>query len=283
MAQGVFAEGCFKDPIYDRDWNAEVTTGAFVRDVECMEGSVVLTTLPVGTVVHVIAETDGWYKIETSDGIVGWVGQWLIAQTSKPFYEDIVEVQEPESCDEPLCDVVDHKNEDAIRYLYMEGIINGYPDGSFKPEATVNRAELLKILIEGTQNPDASEEMKPWGFYSEDNCFKDVPAGEWYTQYVCYAKDLEWIEGYKDGTFKPAQTVNKVEALKMLLNTQGVELSGSTTTRFEDVPPTAWFAKYVITASELGLLEETGAYYYPDAGMRRGSISENLYRLLTSE
>ena len=50
-----------------------------------------------------------------------------------------------------------HKNHDAIIYLYQEGVINGYPDGTFKPENTLNRAELLKILVLGGDiDPSAS-------------------------------------------------------------------------------------------------------------------------------
>ncbi|MFO0764925.1 MAG: SH3 domain-containing protein [Patescibacteria group bacterium] len=84
MPQVAFAGDCFQDPIYDHDWTAMVTTGARVRDVACMEGSTVLTTLGVGTKVALIAETDGWYKVKTNDGKVGWVGQQLVsvAQTS---------------------------------------------------------------------------------------------------------------------------------------------------------------------------------------------------------
>jgi hypothetical protein len=102
-----------------------------------------------------------------------------------------------------------HSNNNAIQYLYNEGIVGGYPDGTFKPSNTVNRAELLKILIAGMEvDLDA-------GGYA--NCFPDVK-DEWFAKYVCYAKEQEWIGGYPDGTFRPADTVNKVEALKMLLN-----------------------------------------------------------------
>lgn len=80
---------CFQDPVYDRAWTAEVTTGARVRDVACMEGSAVLATVAVGTTVNVIGETDGWYKVETSDGTQGWVGQWLLSVTSMSGTADL--------------------------------------------------------------------------------------------------------------------------------------------------------------------------------------------------
>ncbi|TAK05224.1 SH3 domain-containing protein [Patescibacteria group bacterium] len=78
------AGDCFSDPVYERNEGATVTTGARVRDVACMEGSVVKTTLAVGTRVTIIAETDGWYKVRTTAGLEGWVGQWLLSVGGEP-------------------------------------------------------------------------------------------------------------------------------------------------------------------------------------------------------
>lgn len=83
-APPVFAGECFSDPVHARNEGATVTTGARVRDVACMEGSTVMTTLPVGTRVTVIAETDGWYKVRTTAGLEGWVGQWLLSVGGEP-------------------------------------------------------------------------------------------------------------------------------------------------------------------------------------------------------
>ena len=82
-APSAYAGDCFEDPIYDHEWTAVVTTGAFVRDLACMEGSTVLTTLPVGTELNITGETDGWYRIQTSDGTEGWIGQWLLEVTNE--------------------------------------------------------------------------------------------------------------------------------------------------------------------------------------------------------
>ena len=157
----------------------------------------------------------------------------------------------------------DHKNRKAILYLRDEGIISGYDDGTFKPDKTVNRAELLKILVAGNGvNPDAKDFA---------DCFLDVK-DEWFAPYVCYAKEQNWVSGYEDGTFKPAQTVNKVEALKMLLNSQGIEvLEGEG----------QWFAPYVAKADELNILEENKDDLVPAADMSRAGIAENLYRLIS--
>lgn len=78
------AGDCFADPVYTRNDGATVTTGARVRDVACMDGSTVMTTIAVGTRVTIIAETDGWYKVRTTAGLEGWVGQWLLSVGGEP-------------------------------------------------------------------------------------------------------------------------------------------------------------------------------------------------------
>ena len=59
----------------------------------------------------------------------------------------------------------------AIEFLQELGIVNGYADGTFRPNNEVNRAEMLKILFEAAGIPDA--ELAP---YNDHNCFEDVPA-----------------------------------------------------------------------------------------------------------
>lgn len=164
---------------------------------------------------------------------------------------------------------------EAVMGLYDLGIIEGYPDGSFQPDGVVNRAELLKLLVEGIGiTPDAD-------VYRD--CFSDV-SDEWYAPYICYAKEQGWVSGYFDGSFKPANTVNKVEALKMLLMVNGYDLDESEDAYgglpYPDTWPTAWYAVYVEKAFELGILtEEAGEAFEPDAGRTRGEVSRELYSL----
>ena len=168
-----------------------------------------------------------------------------------------------------------HSNFAAIDYLFQEDVFVGYDDGTFRPDNTVNRAELLKILVEGGGITPSSSEYK--------NCFTDV-AEDWFAPYVCYAKAEGWVEGYEDGSFMPGEAVNKVEALKMLLLSQGIDVSTSEEDleEFSDVNSDDWFYGYVTTAIELGLLEEEDGDFNPAEGRTRESIAENLYRLLIS-
>ena len=171
-----------------------------------------------------------------------------------------------------LSDISGNKNQSAIEYLYSNSVISGYPDGTFKPDKTVNRAELLKILVGGKGITPTVEEYH--------DCFPDV-ATEWFAPFVCYAKDKGWVGGYPDGTFQPAKEVNKVEALKMLVNSQGYTVPETATdSLFDDADSKEWYAPFLQVAKEKGLLEaETGNYGIAD-NMTRAGISENIYRAM---
>ncbi len=86
-----------------------------------------------------------------------------------------------------------HKYSEAIKYLKNNKIVNGYPDGSFKPEGTLNRAEAVKILLEGNNISTFRGETQ----------FPDVLESSWFYKYVTTAADLGIVKGYGPGDFKP--------------------------------------------------------------------------------
>ncbi len=97
----------------------------------------------------------------------------------------------------------------GISVLTELGAVGGYADRTFRPNRILNRAEFLKIVLRS--HPDA-------GVTEEDaaNCFPDVGQWDWFSMYVCYAKEHGIVDGYPDGTFGPGNTVNYAEALKIL-------------------------------------------------------------------
>ncbi len=120
-----------------------------------------------------------------------------------------------------LSDIADHMYEGGIQMLVDWGWVQGHPDGTYKPETALNRAEMLKLVVEATTDEAAKAEVET---YADADCFEDLQAGEWYVKYVCYGKEMGIVEGYDEGkNFKPAQTVNFVEALKMTLEAFEVE------------------------------------------------------------
>lgn len=164
-----------------------------------------------------------------------------------------------------------HKNQDAIEYLKSEGVIGGYSDGSFRPGAEINRAEMMKILVEGQGVSPSVDEY--------NNCFPDVTT-EWFAPYVCYAKANDWVGGYPDGNFKPAQNVLNIEAIKMILNAKSVPLESSYDTQyFGNVSENEWYYPFVVTAEKLNLIEP----FTPGTNHTRGEVSEVIFRSIAIE
>ncbi|MGL5830712.1 MAG: S-layer homology domain-containing protein [Candidatus Altimarinota bacterium] len=134
-------------------------------------------------------------------------------------------------------DVDGYAWENSINYLRENEVVGGYDDGSFKPEKLINRAEFTKIIM-GARFADEVNSSQ------NKNCFPDVASGQWFTQYVCLAKEKGIIGGYPDGTFKPEQTIQQAEALKILLLAfdQPVEVAAG-----------EWYQQYLNAAKNSGM------------------------------
>lgn len=121
----------------------------------------------------------------------------------------------------------DEKYFTAIEFLTEKGIVKGYNNGTFKPSNPLNRAELLKIIAEGYAKY-ANKDSEIFSPYSGKKCFTDVKSNQWYTKYVCYAKENGWVVGYDSGkTFKPDQKITFVEALKMTFKGFGLKYNAN--------------------------------------------------------
>lgn len=95
--------------------------------------------------------------------------------------------------------------ESSINTLAGEKIISGFDDGTFGPEKSITRAEILKIILQASGNGVGEVPL--------DRCFPDVAVNMWYHAYICRAYSLRVTSGFSDGTFKPNNTVTTLEAL----------------------------------------------------------------------
>lgn len=93
----------------------------------------------------------------------------------------------------------------AVSTLSNAGIITGYEDGLFKPNAPITRAEFAAIAARFSDVE-----------YSEENSFSDVDSEYWAAKYIALAEHLGWINGYPDGTFKPGKEITRAEAMKLV-------------------------------------------------------------------
>jgi len=165
----------------------------------------------------------------------------------------------------------DNEFAEYVESLKEKGLIGGYKDGSFKPDNKINRAELLKLLAVAV-NADLDGE-------SLVGCFPDVKT-EWFATYICYGKGAGWVNGFKDGSYKPEQNVTKAAALKIILEGLDFDLPETVTEQpFNDVPVDAWFAPYVVVAKENGIVK-TAENFEPNHEVSRAEFSKMLYKAM---
>jgi murein DD-endopeptidase MepM/ murein hydrolase activator NlpD len=218
---------------------------------------------------------DGTVKLVLNDLNPGQT-KLKVAYGEEVYYSDplnVNEVQKEKSKNEKtsFSDVpASHSNSKAISFLAEKGVINGYPDGTFKPDATVTRAEALKFVIEGIRA----------GMEISDLPFKDVKSNDWYYKYVStgYLKSI--VSGYKDGKFRPDNVVTRAEFLKILFTAMNVDVSKYVPKDpYKDVEKDQWYASYFKYAKDNNIID-SDLRAWPTTGMKRSDVAEAMYRVM---
>lgn len=176
----------------------------------------------------------------------------------------------------------------GVKYLKDLGLIQGYPDGTFKSKQPINRAEALKILVGAIKfNQFAFSERPIVNLQSTQDpsttscSFPDLYSDQWYYNYICQAYNNQVVSGYPDGTFKPEQTINKVEALKIAILQAGLSTATPTAENFDDVQITDWYNDYARLANQKSMLvEDREGLLHPADLMTRGEFAMLIYRTL---
>lgn len=143
-------------------------------------------------------------------------------------------------------DAASVKNTEAVEVMNALGVINGYTDGSFKPNGNVTRAEMAKMvtaILNGGEDVGA--------LYSAGNVFTDC-GYHWARGYIAYASNVKLVAGVGNGKFNPDGNVTGVEAAKMLLCALGYDADN------EQLVGTTWASKTLALADEAGLLDGFG-------------------------
>ena len=161
---------------------------------------------------------------------------------------------------------------DSINYLKNRGVINGYPDGTFRPNNTLKRSELAKIVVISSQIPAVGER----------SCFPDLDPTQWYAEYVCAAKSAGLVQGYVDGTFKPSRDISRAEAIKIVAEAEDFDLNQEFSEKFSDALQSDWFYRYVNSAKSLGVLPFSSVLE-PGRFITRAEFSEIYARTLKIE
>lgn len=164
-------------------------------------------------------------------------------------------------------DVSDSYTATAIETLRLMGVLDGYGDGTFRPDTMLNRAQFCKMAVYAM---DGSGEL---GRYSTVTIFPDVKPSHWASAYINMASRKGIISGFADGKFKPGQTVTAGQAVTILMRGLGY--------KDEDMGG-VWPQSYMAEAQTNGLLKSTGitsAY----AGLTRAQAAKLFLNLFEAK
>ncbi|KWX06917.1 hypothetical protein TR75_04535 [Hydrogenibacillus schlegelii] len=187
---------------------------------------------------------------------------YLRLTAERPF-TDRFYVLRATAADGPFVDMASHWAREALSALKARGAVAGYPDGTFRPDRSITRAEFVALLAGRLGLPAARAPLPT---------FVDLPAGHWAADALRRAAAAGWLSGYPDGGIRPDRPITRAEMaaiLRQALRTSPVPgLDPDVTTdaaaeAFRDVPPTHW----ALPALSL-FVEAKRMSGYPDGTLR---------------
>ncbi len=161
-------------------------------------------------------------------------------------------------------DVTDAATSKAVDALSSLGVVKGNPDGTFKPENSITRAEMAAMLVRALGHSDLAA--------GSSSSFKDAK-GKWYDGEVAIAQSIGLTDGYPDGTFKGDNRVSYTEAITMVMRALGYNNRAVNSNRAEAYNATA----YKTTAARLGVLKNV---VVGSGEANRGDVALMLYNSL---
>lgn len=171
---------------------------------------------------------------------------------------------------------------EAVRYLYCNGAISGYADGTFRPYNNTTRGQLSKIVVLAEGWPLATPTAAT---------FTDVPDGSPFYSYVETAYSHQVISGYSCGTgcleFRPGNNITRAQLCKIVVLAEGWAITPPSQPTFRDVTGTDPFLGYIEAAYSnhaiSGYSCGTGCLEFrPGSYATRGQISKIVYNAVTA-
>ena len=161
---------------------------------------------------------------------------------------------------------------ESVQKLVEAGIIEGYDDGTFKPDGDITRAELVKItnlVFAYTQKLDSS-------------LFTDVNSEDWFYNDVLIAQNAGYIVGYTDGTFKPNDLITRQELCKILDSINNFVVLPYNDTIVDEV--STWAVEYVnkVVSNRIMTLDENNKFRATEKATR-AEACDALAKFIISE
>ncbi|MCI5196409.1 MAG: hypothetical protein D3919_09295 [Candidatus Electrothrix sp. AW5] len=211
------------------------------------------------------------------------------------------------SIGKPFGDIEKSPYRDEVLQLCNMGIIKGYPDGTFRPENEVNRAELSKMVVLAVEKSlEISSDVSlsdryynkvrsfiPSCFKNPKPTFSDIPPEAWYfedsanayKQYIPTLFEIGAIDGYPVESsaevpmFKPNRPITRAEVSKIILEAFNKTPEEDTCSSFADVEED-WYCKYIKNAVDLNIFSDSLQKYRPGDNALRGEIADMISKAI---
>ncbi|MEK4425617.1 S-layer homology domain-containing protein [Solibacillus sp. FSL K6-1523] len=160
---------------------------------------------------------------------------------------------------------------ESITTLTNRGILNGFPDGQFKPGNFVTRGQTAKIIalslgvdVENVQNPG----------------FRDINKSNPYYGSIAALVEMGIINGFQeDSTFRPNELLTRAQIAKILAIGYGLKNTPYKNNKFIDVQPNKWYSDYIETLVAYEITKgKTATTFEPNAYVTRGEIASFVIR-----
>jgi hypothetical protein len=139
-----------------------------------------------------------------------------------------------------------------VGFMEQYGIVEGYEDGTFRPENPITRAEFAVIASKFDKLSD-----------TEENAFSDVDDDYWATPYILLAHSNGWINGYEDGTFRPLNSITRAEVVSIVnrmlersCDSEFVTENAENIVNYSDISDQHWAYLDILEASNAHLYEK---------------------------
>ncbi|MGB5824638.1 MAG: S-layer homology domain-containing protein, partial [Proteocatella sp.] len=140
-------------------------------------------------------------------------------------------------------DISNHWAQDTIESWMEQGLAKGYPDGSFKPDNNITRAEFVAMVNRAFRYT-----------LTVPISYSDVKVGDWYYNSIEIAVAAGYIGGYPDGTMKPENPITREEAAALLVKMNKLMENESAANAFTDAANFSWSKGSIGAVFEAGLM-----------------------------
>ena len=184
-----------------------------------------------------------------------------------------IQPNEPETpWNNPFTDVSENEwHYDAVRFVHENGLMNGYGNNTFAPDANLSRAMLAQILYNKEGRPAASGIV-----------FTDVTSDAWNSEAVAWAAARGIVSGYGNGLFGPNDHITREQLAVMLWRYAGEPAATSKELHFNDVDEVSAYALDALCwATENGIINGKGGCILDPRGQAtRAQVAQMLMNYL---